>query len=269
MFSVIKGNWLGGSPPLMTQLYLGVFIYTFSLFLCLPSASAKELVVGMGNFKPYFIESEGSGVFPDLVTAVFREMPEYEPKFVWALSNNSLWSSFEAGRLDAVSNLFDSVEIQGCRTEPVFRFRDVAVTRASSGLQLRSIQDLKGKRVVAFQGAKGFFGKDYTQQLDSSNYEEVGKPTLQAKMLWMKRYDVSVGDLYIFLEATKTLSGEDVSPNDFTVHNIFPVISSRLGFRDETMCGKFNEALKKVKASGEFEAIYQGYLNKLGYGSSL
>jgi len=219
----------------------------------------------MGNFKPYYIKSENSGVFADVISAVFREMPSYEAKYVWTLSNNDLWTSFEAGRLDAVSNLFDSIDIKGCRTDPLFRFRDVAVTRASSGLQLHDIRDLKGKRVVAFQGAKGFFGEVFAQQTDSAAYEEVEKPELQAKMLWMQRYDVSVGDLYIFLAVLNSLGPEGALPSDFVVHDIFPSISSRLGFRDKALCSEFNAALKKVKASGEFEAIYSGYLETLGY----
>jgi len=250
---------------LNVQLFLGALAYTASLLVCLPAASAKELTVGMGNFKPYYIESESSGIFPDIVSAVFREMPGYEPKYVWALSNNSLWASFEAGRLDAVSNLFDSVEIKACRTESLFRFRDVAVTRAGSDLQLNRMEDLKNKRVVAFEGAKGFFGENFAQQLDPAAYEEVSKPELQAKMLWMQRYDVSVGDLYIFFETLKSLKLEGAQPSDFIVHNIFPSISSRLGFRDEALCAEFNAALKRVKASGEFEAIYSDYLEKLGY----
>jgi len=235
-----------------------------ALLLCLPAASAKELSVGMGNFKPYYIESDNSGVFTDVISAVFREMPGYEPSYVWSLSNNSLWASFEAGRLDAVSNLFDSVEINGCRTDPVFRFRDVAITRATSKLQVHSVSDLKNQRVVAFQGAKGFLGDAFAQQLDDAAYEEVSKPELQAKMLWKQRYDVSVGDWYIFLEALKSLAAEGAGPNDFVVHNIFPSIYSRIGFRDKALCGEFNAALKKVKASGEFEAIYTEYLKNLG-----
>jgi len=219
----------------------------------------------MGNFKPYYIESENSGLFTDVVSAVFREMPDYEPSYVWSLSNNALWASFAAGRLDAVSNLFDSVDMNGCRTDPVFRFHDVAITRADSKIQLQSTSDLKHKRVVAFQGAKGFFGETFTQQIDSAVYEEVSKPELQANMLRVKRYDVSVGDLYIFLEALKGLGGQGASPSDFVVHDIFPSIYSRLGFRDKALCGEFNAALKKVKASGEFETIYSGYLENLGY----
>ncbi len=219
----------------------------------------------MGNFKPYYIESESSGVFADVISAVFREMPDYEPDYVWGLSNNGLWASFGAGRLDAVSNLFDSVEIIGCRTDPVFRFHDVAITRVSSGIELQDVDDLKGKGVVAFQGAKSFLGDSYLQQLSASRYEEVGKPELQAKMLWVKRYDVSVGDMYIFSEALKTLKSEGVPASYFKVHKIFPSIYSRMGFRDETLCEPFNAALKKVKASGEFDAIYSGYLENLGY----
>ena len=235
------------------------------LIIGLPQASAKELSVGMGNFKPYYIESENSGVFTDVISAVFREMPDYEPNYVWGLSNNGLWASFAAGRLDAVSNLLDSVEISGCRTDPVFRFHDVAITRVSSGLQLQDVSDLKGKSVVAFQGAKGFLGSRYLEQLSAARYEEVGKPESQAKMLWVKRYDVSVGDMYIFFESLKSLNSEGVQTSDFKVHKIFPSIYARFGFLDETLCEPFNAALKKVKASGEFEAIYSGYLEKIGY----
>jgi polar amino acid transport system substrate-binding protein len=218
------------------------------------SVAAQKILVGMGNFEPYFVADGETGIFTDVLKAVFREIPEYEPEFVFGHSNKGLWVSFAAGRLDAVANLFDSVDLDACRSDPIFRFRDVAVTLTANNIQLTS---------VAFEGAKHFFGEEFTGVIDPANYQEVRKPELQARMLFGGRYKVSVGDMFIFLDALAKLKGIGAGLNQVTFHHLFPPIETRMGFKNAELCRQFNVALKSVKDSGEYEAIYQRYLHTL------
>lgn len=240
-----------------------------ALFAATSRLSATEITVGMGNFEPYYDENKQAGIFTDITTAVFNKMPDYQPKYIFGLANHDLWANFEAGRIDAASNLFDSIKIGACRSDPIYRFRDVAVTRADAGITLEHLSDLDRYSIVTFQGAKAFFGEDFSRHTSPKKYLEVGKPTLQAKMLYGKRYDISVGDMFIFLHTLKTLDVPNTttkaSASDFVYHDIFPQISSRLGFHDNSACKAFNIALKQIKASGEYERIYQQHLNRLGY----
>jgi polar amino acid transport system substrate-binding protein len=253
---------------LTPQLWIFQFKYLkffyLSLFFFPLQAESKEVSIGMGNFAPYYIAEGETGIFTDIITAVFQELPDYEPVFVFGRPNNRLWQDFSRRKVDAVSNLYDSVEVGGCRSDPVFRFRDVAITRVETGLSLQNIEDLKGLNIIAFQGAKEFFGPEFSATVQESVFSVASEPGVQAQALWDGRVDVSVGDLFIFLNSLKTIAGNGVPPNMFEVHDILPAVYSRMGFWDDHLCAEFNQALKKIKDNGEYEKIYDRYLRLLG-----
>lgn len=226
---------------------------------------AKDVRIGMGNFAPYFIAEGETGVFTDLIRLIFERLPHHEPVFLFGRPNKRLWREFNDGSVDAVANVFDSVEINGCRSEPAFRFRDMAMTRADSNIKLNDITDLAGKSIVTFQGASGFFGEQFAYYASTEVYTEVAKQELQSSMLHGGRADVNVGDLFLFLSSLKRIKDPSATPEAFHYHDIFAPTFSSMGFRDSTLCYDFNEALFEIKRSGEYEAIYEKYLSKLGF----
>lgn len=219
----------------------------------------------MGNFEPYFIERNESGIFTEIIDKVFSKMPNHQPKYAWGRSNNRLWVDFSEGKLDAVSNLFDSVKLKACRTDPIFRFRDIAISNKKDNLDIKTINDLKEKNIITFQGARDFFGKQFTSVINADLYREVARPRWQAKALFTHQADVSVGDMFIFLDSIKAERSISLTPQDFSYHDIFPAIYSRMGFRNKKVCKEFNSALKIIKDSGEYEQVYHKYLKQLNY----
>jgi len=228
-------------------------------------ALAKNVTVGMGNYKPYYIAEGKTGIFTDLVKAVFRYIPNYEPEFIFGRPNKRLWIEFKQGKVDGIANLPSSEELGGCKTNPVFRFRDVAVTIASKNLTISNVSDLTNKRIVTFQGAKKFMGKEFSENTKFKAYHEVANQQLQARMLYGGRADVSVGDIFLFLQSLNDATPVFAKSNEFRVHDIFPVFTTRMGFREKAMCLLFNKGLEKVRSSGEYEKIYTSYLEMLGY----
>ena len=235
---------------------LALFIFGTS------EAGAKEISVGMGNYEPYYIAKGDTGIFPDILKAVFRYMPDHQPKFLFGRPNKRLWKDFENGKIDAVANVFDSAKLEGCKSDPVFRFRDIAISKTDRNLELHGLSDLKGLRVVAFQGAKKFMGPAFKAFDGFAEYSEIADQKLQSGMLYRGRADVSIGDMFLFLQSLGKIKAQ---AKEFAFHDIFPVLTTRMGFRDRDMCSVFNMALRKVKSSGEYEAIFTSYLNKFGY----
>ncbi|MCR8921348.1 transporter substrate-binding domain-containing protein [Dasania sp. GY-MA-18] len=218
----------------------------------------------MGNFEPYYVKQGDSGVFAEIINATFQLIPEYQPKYVFGHSNEGLWAGFKSGHVDAASNVFDSVAVDGCLSAPIFRFRDVAVSKANSHLVINQIDDFKEKSIVTFQGARGFLGEEFSLAITGA-YLEVAKPELQLRMLLADRYQVSVGDMFIFLQAIKNLNDKNIRPQDFTFHTVFKPVYSRMAFHDKSLCKKFNLAFEQIKQSGQYEEIYQSYLQRLDY----
>ena len=219
----------------------------------------------MGNFEPYFIEHNETGIFTEIINKVFSKIPEHQPKYAWGRSNSRLWLEFSEGKLDAVSNLFDSVKLAACRSDPVFRFRDIAVSNKKDNYKIDDISDLKGKSIISFQGAKDFFGDKFSSIIQTDKYREVARPHWQAKVLYTHQADVSVGDLFIFLDSIRAESNTSLTPLDFNYHDIFPAIYSRMGFRDKQVCESFNKSLREIKRNGEYEKVYHKYLKRLNY----
>ncbi|BFM10619.1 hypothetical protein R50072_07720 [Simiduia litorea] len=248
--------------------FVNFALLVFAGMVCADDANKQRIVIGMGNFEPYFIADKESGLFTELINAVFVHMPDYKPVYKFGFSNAALWASYEAARVDAVTNLFDSIAVEGCRTDPVFLYRDVAITSAINAPSIESVADLAGLSIVTFQGASKFFGPEFYSVIRADKYSETEKPELQARMLMGGRYDVSVGDLLIFLNARKKLRARPADKDaEFSIHihDIFPQIMASMGFREQGLCDAFNAGLKAVKDSGEYTAIYRRYYKAYDY----
>lgn len=219
---------------------------------------AKEVVIGLGNFEPYFITHSQTGIFTEIIKETFQNIPDYQPKFIFGLSNKQLWQSFEKNKLNAISNIFLPPREGSCLTEAVFRYQDVAVTKKSRKLTITNEADLKGRSIVTYEGAKIFWQRQIKQAFEQSPYIEVQEPKRQVNMLWAERTEVSIGDVFIFLHQLRSLSPA-VSIDDFDFHYIFPESYSYLAFDSPALCQQFNRALATLKSSGRYEKIYQKY----------
>jgi len=223
-------------------------------------------VIGAGNFAPYFIANGETGLFTDLIKETFQQLPQYTLKFQFGLPVQRMQLSFEEGRLDAAANVFEAHDVSGCKSAPTFRFQDVAVTLKKTNLKITGIADLQGKRIIAYQGAKVILGKEFEAMADANPlYREIARPELQARMMAAGRVDVSIGDIYIFLHNLKALPNGQATPDQFEFHEIFPVMYTFMAFKEQRLCDEFDRALQTMKDDGRYEAIYQRYLQQLGY----
>lgn len=243
---------------------------TLSLMLCsllpLGSAQADTLRVGTGNFPPYFDERGTEGLFNDIIRGVFALMPQHQLVLVPQMSNYRLVHSLNDGSMDGAANVFAASDIKGCRTDGVFRFTDVAVTRKDRQLSIDKTADLAGKRVVTYQGAKTFLGPTFAQAVGAGEgnlYREMPQPLMQARALAQGEADVSVGDMYIFLYSIKTLGNPAVRADQFVIHPLFPDTYSHMAFREQKWCDEFNTALAKFRKSGRYDALYAQTLKAL------
>lgn len=255
---------LGSISKLLTSLLLLILLsgqYTWAN----DTQDIQPIRIAMGNFEPYFIEDSNSGIFTELIQAVFSQMPEYKPKFIFGYSNRRAWYDFKQGNIDAVSNLIDSVKLSACRSDRFFRFRDVVISKASSQFTIRRVSDLAGKKIVTFQGAKGFLGDEFANTVKPENYQEIAEQNWQAKVLYSGNADLSIGDMFTFLYSIKRMKKITAKASDFVFHDLFPPIYSRMGFHDDVLCARFNQALKIIKKSGEYEEIYDNYLRSFDY----
>lgn len=251
----------------MTMQVLVVMLALTLIPALTPLAYAKDLKIGVGNFPPYFAEKGNTGLFNDLILETFKLLPQHQLKSLVPMSNYRLIVELNEGRVDGSANIFTDAKITGCRTDPIFRYTDVVVSRKNRNLKIESISDLNGKSIITYQGAHTFLGKPF-QQVTSSKpdkYREVWQPSDQARLLATGEFDVSVGDMYIFLSSMQSWSDAKYTSDQFEIHRLFPDIYSHMAFHDQTLCDEFNVALRTIKKNGTYEAVYSQYLKKLSH----
>lgn len=250
----------------MRGMTMRLFVVLSALALA-PLAYAKDLKIGVGNFPPYFADKGNTGLFTDLILEIFKLMPQHHLKSVVPMSNYRLIVELNEGRVDGSANIFTDAKITGCRTDPIFRYTDVAVSSKERNLHIESIADLKGKSIITYQGAHTFLGKPFQQvtSTEPTMYREVSQPSDQARLLASGKFDVSVGDMYIFLSSIQSWSDARYTADHFEIHRLFPDIYSHMAFQDQALCDEFNVALRTIKKNGTYEAVYAQYLKRLSH----
>ena len=239
-------------------------IVLLSLLLASSIIFAKQtLKVGVGNFPPFFIEKEQSGLFIEITQALFNELPEYDISFVF-MSNNRLHHEINTGKMiDVACNIFADSDVNAFLSAPIFRYSDVAVSRKSEHLTINKISDLQGKSITAYQGAMNLLGADYkAMAVANDKYSEHPRPSYSSYLLIAGQKEVRIGDINIFwydLANKYQKIDEQISTQDYTVHHLWPNVYSHIAFKDKTIRDAVNIAITKLTNNGTIQKIYANY----------
>ena len=223
----------------------------------------QTLKVGVGNFPPFFIEKDQSGLFIEITQALFNELPEYDIEFIF-MSNNRLHHEINTGKMiDVACNIFAESDVNAFLSAPIFRYSDVAVSRKSGKLQINQISDLQNKSITAYQGAMNLLGADFKKVvLENSRYSEHPRPSYSSYLLISGQVEVRIGDINIFwydLANTYQKIDEKIKPYDYSVHHLWPDVYSHIAFKDESIRDAVNAAITKLNNNGAIRKIYAKY----------
>lgn len=194
------------------------------------------------------------GFGPDVVRAM-ADAGDFEAEI-----KNTAWdgifAGLAAGKYDAISS---SVSITEERkkvmdfTAPYFEVKQGVVVREDSGI--KSEADLKGKTVGAQIGTTGYFAAKKIDGAEAKSYDEVG---LAITDLANGRIDAVVCDDAVAVDYA--LTNPEYEKTLALGFLIVPDEPEYLGFAvqkgDTETLRLINEALAKIKASGEYDRIY-------------
>jgi polar amino acid transport system substrate-binding protein len=230
-----------------------------ALVLCSHIAHAKTVVFGSDcTWPPMEMMSEQRecvGFGPDLVNAIAKA-EGFEAKI-----QNTAWDGIFAGlsmgKYHAISS---SVSITDERknamdfSDPYFEVKQGVVVQ--EGSPIKSEADLKGKRLGAQIGTTGFFAARRIAGDAAKSYDEVG---LAITDLANGRIDAVICDDAV--AADYALTNPEYAKSLALAFLIVPDEPEYLGFAvkkgDKETLTLINEGLKKVKASGEYDQIFQ------------
>ncbi|WDE05453.1 transporter substrate-binding domain-containing protein [Thalassomonas viridans] len=249
----------------------GFIALIFGLF-CLPvsisagqnpnPAPRQELMIGVGNFAPFFIEKNNSGLFVEIIKSVFARLPQYRIKLKY-MSNHRILEELKMGRLDGAANILTPQQLNhGYLSHPVFLYSDVAISLKQNKLSVNSLEDLSKYSIATFQGADKFFGEPFNSiTKEHFSYQEYPQVDTTIQLLINNRVELIIIDIHMVPYYLDTYFHGKFSQDILKYHYLFPIPTAYtyMGFLDRRIRNDFNLGLAKIKKNGEYQAIYKKY----------
>jgi len=230
----------------------------------------QELLIGISfSIPPYVIKERNDGLELAILKRCleangYKVLTSYLP-----LARTLL--NFQDGSIDGVINVRKGT-VKGFYTDVVISFRNYAISLEKNKIQIKSINDLSRRSIVAFQRASNFLEPTFGDVVRyNSEYREVADQSLQVKQLFKHRVEVIVMEKQIFKYFRKQLFDRSVklgkkfyfSPNEIlqtvVYHDIFKPSHYRFAFLSERVRDDFNASLRDIISTGEYEKIMKQY----------
>ncbi len=226
------------------------------LLLNMPLLQAQpQLRIGLHLSAPWsFYNEQGKpdGIEYQLVSRIFSRagyQVEYEMH-----SYSRLLKQFADQKLDCASPV--AVNVAGASySQPYLPFKDVAVSLAGHNIALTSLQELAGKRVVAYQQARQVLGAEFRQAVDLASYVEMAERERQLELLFSNRVDVVVGEQRVLLHLAAQLAPQ----YKLRVHELFVEQAYPAACWQPELTAVFDQGLQQMAQNGELEHLLRLY----------
>ncbi|HZX28410.1 MAG TPA: transporter substrate-binding domain-containing protein [Telluria sp.] len=242
-------------------------LLVFLLWACAGFARADEVLMLFGKqLPPYVIEdsAESQGLEPEIARAALA-LRGHRLKVLF-VPRSALPALLRAGPADgAQRGSPDLLEADGFfhAAAPTVMYRDVAISLRRNQLGIWSTDDLRGKSVLAFDGAREFLGAEFKAAVARNpRYAETPDEAAKVAALFSGRVQVYVGDLNVFryYRARSRDAAEEV-----TLHRIFlpsTLVTNNAVFRRRALRDDFEAGLRQLQASGQYDQIVARHLGE-------
>jgi ABC-type amino acid transport substrate-binding protein len=241
--------------------------FNLLVFTCLSlPICAKELLMLTDDGPPHMIAASNNGIDVDIAREVL-EIMEYSVKLDFAPLNRTMLQVANK-QADLFLPTFSQKDTEKLFiSAPIINYRPTAFSLENNKFQFTKIADLAGKRVVTFQGAKGYFGEEFVKISKFNGYSELHDMSKFPEMLLKERCDVVVLDYYIFyyyLQEYLKLNPANSSTNkEIDEFLLFPIVQAHVGFNDEALRNKFNQQLQLYKNQERDKKVIKKYINSI------
>jgi polar amino acid transport system substrate-binding protein len=222
------------------------------------SLHATEVVVAVPvSLQPYFLPFKGSGLTYDIIQAAFAAQGHrVRPLYVSGRTLTNLIR--DDSRVDCIPMISPGAEHGWSRTRSTRLLHDFAVTRA--GIQVNQMEDLKTKRVLAYEGARIYLGERFRAAVSGNpNYREIYNHRAQVLLLLQGSVDVIVADGLLTSWYLNYLKEQDGKDTEVVFHDLFEPIAHDFICRRAELAAEFSAGLSQIAKSGELDRILRRY----------
>jgi polar amino acid transport system substrate-binding protein len=165
------------------------------------------------------------------------------------------------GEIDAIATTHERSGVQAFYSDVYIHYQNVAVALAKRGYQIEQIADLGQYAVSAFQRARLLMGPEFERMaMNNPRYREEALQINRNRLLYSGRTDVVVGDQRIIRYLDREVDDQVDVTQPLAWFDIFPPTPYRVGFRRDEQRRRFDEGLRMLRESGEYQRIEQRYL---------
>lgn len=231
----------------------------------IPMALATDPLVRVAtrpNLPPYVQDEATSGIEVDVIKAVFAEagMPV---DFV-QMDRVEMIKRFERGEIEGTLTQNVSATSHGCATKWYLVHQNVGFSILSKNLSLQSLPELANFPVVSFHNAKAFLGPAFRSAVENNpRYQEVAPQSRHIGLLYNGNFDIIVGDEWIIRYVQRQHFEKTGEYQELRVHHIMSPTLYSARFQKQETCNVFNASLRKLRRTGEYDRIVDGYHQRL------
>lgn len=243
------------------------FFRCLFLFVCLAVLSGKALArdvqIIFYQYTPPYVFELGNGINVDIVRASLEPYGYHVVPVFVAMGRG--FELFSEKRLDGITVIREDSGVSANYSNAYVQYHNHVFALKSRKLVIRSVDDLKGKAVIAFQNAHKFLGADFARAVAGNpDYKEMANQETQVLMLLLGRTDVAVMDESIFRFYREKLIAEGKVPRstEYEAFSLFSATPYKAAFVDAKVRDDFNRGLAAIKRSGQYDAIYRKYIEQ-------
>lgn len=236
-------------------------LFTFA-FMAMPAlAQESHLPIVFEDYPPYEYVEDGEvkGINMDIIREAFRRMgvtPYFEPR-PWKRAVYEL----KSGEILALSSGFKTAkreEFAVFPSEPLAMETNVVAALTVSGVEVNSLEDLRGLRVGVVREYS--YGESF-DSMRGLNKIKANSSHQMLKMLLSQRMDVAVGNKAVFKFLAKKqgmlahIKFIHVVGND----PLYLMFSKKRGARAQRLARDFSIVVREMHKDGTFKAIQDKY----------
>ncbi|KPV94116.1 Bacterial extracellular solute-binding protein, family 3 [Pseudoalteromonas sp. P1-9] len=237
-------------------------VLSLLLLVCSFTLTAKQIVVLSSEGPPHTInDAQNSGIDLDVVKAVLTRLG-YDVKFHFVPLGRAE-TLVKSGAYVAMAPIFATSDEEGFYvSHPIVKYAPTVFSLKNNKLTPQYLSDLKGHSIITFQGAPGYFGKEFELLSKQSNYFESPSMKVIPELIKKERYDYAVLDKYIFYYFYRFVDKQrDLSL--FKEHALIPSVTASAGFSDKSLRDEFNRELAIFLLDNGYRKVVEKYLGKL------
>jgi len=235
----------------------------FIIGLVCSTANGKEILMAFGQgIPPYIIEQNNTGIEIDIISAALAYKGHTLKPLYFPLGRVPI--AFSHNLVDAAMGDMGVDLKNAFYANPAVIYDNVFITLKSKNIVIEKPSDLNTLLVASFQGAEKRYPHWLAKVVKEKRFFGVSDQLKQVKLLNMGRFDVVLCDRYIFKYFVNQIKlKEKTEMSDVDEHTFITIdpMNYRPVFKSKRIRDDFNLGLSYLQESGEFQKIYDNYMN--------